>query len=224
MNQPPRLSTKTKPFKLSKKLENKTKNNFEIVISRYDEDISWCENYKKFITIYNKGEDNINYPFIKLENKGHLADTILRHIINNYDNLADVTFFSHGSYNYRGDQIIREEGECHRYFEDFISCESNTLVIIPKKSPPGSSTWYGYPDTLSNVYKRIFNKNYIDNYYWSCGKWISVSKEKIRNSPKEIYQKMLDFVLEDWQGKEPPQNIYRTRGIFIERIITQAFV
>ena len=36
-------------------------------------------------------------PYIKLENKGHLADTILRHIIKNYDNLADVTFFTHGS-------------------------------------------------------------------------------------------------------------------------------
>lgn len=223
MNQPPRLSTKTKPFKLSKKLENKTKNNFEIVISRYDEDISWCENYKNFVTIYNKGEDNINYPFIKLENKGHLADTILRHIINNYNNLADVTFFSHGSYNYRSDQLIKEEGNCHRFFEDFITCEPNTLVTIQQKCPVGSVSWYGYPEILSDVYERIFNKKYNDNSNWSRGKWISVSKEKIRNSSKEIYQKMLDFVLEDWQGKEPPQNIYRTRGIYIERIILHAF-
>ena len=224
MNTPQRLTTKTKPFKLSKKLENKTKKNFEIVIARYDEDVSWCDNYKNFVTIYNKGKDNINYPFIKLENKGHLADTILRHIINNYDNLADVTFFSHGSYNYRNDQIIKEEGNCHRYFDDFVSCHSNTLVIIPRRSPHGSSTFNNYPDTLSNVYEKIFNKKYIANYNWSCGKWISVSKEKIRNSPKEIYQKMLDFVLADWNGEEPPQNIYRTRGIFIERIITQAFI
>jgi hypothetical protein len=223
MDQPCRLSIKTQPFKLSKKLENKTKNNFEIVISRYDEDLSWCENYKKFVTIYNKGEDNISYPFIKLENKGHLADTILRHIINNYDNLADVTFFSHGSYNYRNDQLIKEEGPCHRFFEDFISCDPNTLVTIQRKCPVGSYSWYGYPEILSDVYERIFNKKYNDNSHWSCGKWISVSKENIRNSPKEIYQKMLDFVLEDWQGTEPPQHIYRTRGIYIERIILHAF-
>lgn len=221
---PPRLSTRTKPFQLSKKLENKTKENFEIVVARYDEDLSWCENYKNFVTIYNKGENDLNYPSIPLENKGHLADTILRHIITNYDVLADVTFFSHGSYNYRRDQIIKEKGKCHRFFEDFVSCDANTFVIIPKKAPPGSSTWYNYPTTLAKVYKRIFHKKYENNYYWSCGKWISVSKEKIRKSPKEIYQRMLDFVLEDWHGKEPPQNIYRTRGIFIERIITQAFV
>lgn len=59
-----RLSSITKPWKLSKKLIGKTKKNFEIVVSRYDEDISWCENYKDFVTIYNKGIDNLDYPSI----------------------------------------------------------------------------------------------------------------------------------------------------------------
>ena len=106
MNIPKRLTSNTPPFSFNKKLTNLSKSNFEIVISRYDEDISWSNNYKKFRTIYNKGDDNIEKPYIKLENKGHLADTILRHIIINYDNLADVPFFTHGSFNYRNDQIV----------------------------------------------------------------------------------------------------------------------
>lgn len=212
------------PFKLSKKLEGKTKENFEIVIARYDEKMMWCYNYKDYITIYNKGEDNMIYPNIKLENKGHLADTILRHIINNYDKLADVTFFTHGSFNYRPDQIIKESGKCHKLFEDFISCEPNTLVYIPRTDlPKKNDIFYNYPDTIGNIYKQIFNEDYIPNFQWSCGKWISVSKENIRKSPIELYKKMLEFVLADFNGKPPSQHIYRTRGIFIERILLKAF-
>jgi hypothetical protein len=219
-----RLSNIQLPFKFSNNLKDKTKNNFEIVIARYDEELLWCDNYKDFITIYNKGEDNLQYPSIQIENKGHLADTILNHIITNYDNLADVTFFTHGSFNYRPDQIIQESGKCHKKFSDFILCEPNTLVYIPRNDlPPKDGTFYNYPDTIANIYKRIFNEEYKPNFKWGCGKWISVSKELIRNSPVEIYKKMLEFVLEDFENEVPTQDIYRTRGIFIERLLLQAF-
>lgn len=48
MDIPKRLTSKIIYFKFDEKLNNKNKNNFEIVISRYDEDISWSNNYKKF--------------------------------------------------------------------------------------------------------------------------------------------------------------------------------
>ena len=92
---PPRLKSSYEPFIYNNNLDNKSKSDFEIVVARYDEDINWCKNYKKFVTVYNKGKDNLSLQdvsCISLENKGHLADTILRHIINNYDNLSDVTF------------------------------------------------------------------------------------------------------------------------------------
>ena len=54
-----------------------------------------------------------------------------------------------------------------------------------------------------------------------AGKWISVSKENIRKTPKAFYQKMLEFVLKDYNGETPSQHIYRTRGIYIERFILQ---
>ena len=92
MTIPPRCTTYTPPFKFEEKLKSLNKNNFEIVISRYDENIDWSNNYKNFRTIYNKGKNDIESPYIKLDNKGHLADTILKHIINNYNNLSDVTF------------------------------------------------------------------------------------------------------------------------------------
>ena len=221
----PRLSGVGVPFKMSSKLENKCKTNFEMVVSRYDEDISWTRNYSEFRTVYNKGNHHSEYDYVKLENKGHLADTLLRHIINNYENLADVTFFTHGSINYRNDQIIKENGACRRKWSDFIATDSNTLVYIPRYDlPNGGDTVYGYKDNTETVYVRIFNRKYVPNFAWSCGKWISASRSQIRNCPKEVYQRMLDFVLEPHNGEEPSQEIYRTRGIFIERFIIHAMV
>jgi hypothetical protein len=71
----------------------------ELVIARYNEDILWLNKVKnKIITVYNKGEDNINKKFkaIPLPNIGRESHTYLTHIINNYDNLADLTIFSQG--------------------------------------------------------------------------------------------------------------------------------
>ena len=224
MNIPKRLNTKTKPFLFNKKLTNLTKKNFEMVIARYDEDISWSDNYKKFRTIYNKGSDNIKKPYKKLENRGHLADTILRHIINNYNKLADVTFFTHGSFNYRDDQLIKERGKCHKKFKEFIKTDKKTLVYIERSDlPPPTGTYYNYEETMEDVYKYIFNNKYIPNFKWGCGKWISVSKKRIRRTPIKTYKKMLQFVLKEYNNEEPSQHIYRTRGIYIERFILQCF-
>ena len=46
-------------------LNNKTKKNFELVITRYNEDISWSDNYIDYRTIYNKGNENVSYEYIK---------------------------------------------------------------------------------------------------------------------------------------------------------------
>ena len=107
---PPRLTVIMPPFKLVPSLKFYTKKNFEMVISRYDEDISWSKNYIQFRTIYNKGKpfDDTSIHYIPRKNVGHLAETILHHIITNYDHLATTTFFTHGSFNYRNDQIIKE--------------------------------------------------------------------------------------------------------------------
>lgn len=224
-NIPNRCKSITPPFSLLPILLGETKKTFEIVIARYDEDISWSNNYKSFRTVYNKGDNHSDYDYIKLENKGHLADTILRHIINNYDKLADVTFFSHGSYNYRPDQIIKESHPCSKLWRNFITTDKKALIYIERKDLISRTTkFYNYKDTIGVVYERIFNRTYKQIEKWSIGKIMSVGSEVIRKSPIELYKRMLDFVLEPYEGKEPSQHLYRLRGIYIERLILQAFI
>ena len=80
----------------------------EIVVARYNENLDWLKKIKKSkdlkITVYNKGNNDINVPFISLANIGRESHTYLYHIINNYDNLADQTIFC------QGDSIFHSPG------------------------------------------------------------------------------------------------------------------
>jgi hypothetical protein len=94
-------------------------NRLEIVISRFNEDLKWTTTgiFNNFTYIvYNKGDNdnfeksNIN-KIINLKNVGRCDHTYLYHIINNYNNLSDITLFLPGSLdlpekNFRATQIL----------------------------------------------------------------------------------------------------------------------
>ena len=215
-----RLTTHTLPFNMVPVLKDKNKTNFELVIARYDEDIHWSDNYAAFRTVYNKGEP-LECENIPLENKGHLADTILKHIILRYNTLSDTTFFCHGSLNYRKDQQIKETIPCHVLWQDFISLKKNTCVFIPRNDLEKSSHKYHHNSkTVGEVYKQFFKREYRPNFLWACGLWISVSKELIHKQSIEFYKEMHDWILEG----NPTQDEYRARGIYIERFLLHAFL
>jgi len=99
-------------------LDNKIDNNIlnantdpheiELVIARYNENLNWVnmDPFDKYpVYLYNKGPNdnytvnNKNVRIKKLNNVGKCDHTYLYHIIENYDNLADVTVFLPGSVN-----------------------------------------------------------------------------------------------------------------------------
>lgn len=70
----------------------------DLVVARYNEDVNWLKKVPKNINIilYNKGNDDIEFKYIKLDNIGRESHTYLYHIINNYDKLANKTIFTQG--------------------------------------------------------------------------------------------------------------------------------
>ena len=68
----------------------------ELVISRFNEDISWIKKVPSSIkvTIYNKGKNDISFDSINLPNVGRESNTYLEHILRNYHQLATTTIFS----------------------------------------------------------------------------------------------------------------------------------
>ena len=92
---------------LSNRSTDSDANSYDVVISRYNEDISWIQQ-KPFaelnVICYNKGTqqlDDVCKPptcnIISLKNVGRESHTYLYHIIKNYENLAPVTIFLPGS-------------------------------------------------------------------------------------------------------------------------------
>jgi hypothetical protein len=81
-------------------LPSKTKPH-AIVLARYSEDVSWAARWAtQFdVFVYNKGAQispAFNGRWLSLPNVGREAHTYLSHIVDNYDNLHDVTIFLQG--------------------------------------------------------------------------------------------------------------------------------
>lgn len=67
--------------------------NFCIVVARYNEDLEWTKLLSNVI-IYNKGTPLTNdFNQILLNNVGREGHAYYKHIYDNYDKLADYTFF-----------------------------------------------------------------------------------------------------------------------------------
>jgi hypothetical protein len=71
------------------------------VIARYDEPIGWLADLGDVrLTVYNKGPSPVELPQgpaaeeRRAPNRGREGETYLRHILNHYDELAEVTVFS----------------------------------------------------------------------------------------------------------------------------------
>jgi len=76
---------------------------FELIIARYDEDLSWLRRVPNtfHITVYNKGQalSSLNHQSLTitaLPNIGHEDQTYLHHLVTRYDDLADVMVFCQG--------------------------------------------------------------------------------------------------------------------------------
>ena len=127
-------------------------NLIEIVVARYNEDLSWTKEYpfNQFkYTIYNKGtNDTFTKPSIyrvfQLPNVGRCDHTYLYHIVNNYAVLAPITIFLPGSI-----QISHKRETAVKLIDHILSC--NNAVFLGFKT--------------SNI-KDEFKKFYLDN--WSA--------------------------------------------------------
>jgi len=118
---------------------NCKRNNYEnfnikkdLIIARYNEDVDYLDDeiFQEFnIIIYNKGNPltldclNKNVKVIDLPNVGREGHTHLYHIINNYDNLADVTMFIPGSW-----KLPNKQGWTIEYLKKLK--ETNTTVLF----------------------------------------------------------------------------------------------
>jgi len=189
------------------------KPSIDLVVARYEEDISWVnelpiDSYSQ-VYIYNKGTDReFSIPkstIIPLPNYGRESHTYLYHVIQNYDSLADVTFFVPGSGWHRDDKKNRIER-----IVDYLKKKASSVIIGHKEENYITTTYDFSIDTweVTNEANRKKNsdtkltpaldrplRNWFEkrfpNESITCVSYtgiFAVSREDIRKKPKEFYE------------------------------------
>jgi len=199
---------------------------FKIVVSRFDENISWLTNEGYECVIYNKGTKLNIENEIMSTNVGRESTSYLMYIIDNYDCLPEVVVFTQA-------KICdhRSEGNDINYL---LKMKNDALLLKNKKSLPYITTcnsdkcknpflendfnvWNIIPNTKYKddkfiIFKDWFEKNinacYPDPMCMYLNGLFAVRKELILNNPLAYYKTLLEEVNYDINPME---------GHFMER-------
>eukprot|EP01038_Epipyxis_sp_PR26KG_P012950 gene12950-17365_t len=193
----------------------------QIVIAHYEENLDWIpSSWSKMVSIYNKDtssynetnntisniknkvddsstQDNLNFFTEQLPNVGRESHTYLYHIISNYDQLADVTYFTQGHpFDHAPDFL--ELVDANVGIVDpflFLGCQQTTIqnqnVSKYQKSFPGIQA--GFNRTISTLFGTYVN---LPKITFSPGAIFCVQREKIHERSIEFYKmaiKLLDY-------------------------------
>ena len=209
----------------------KIKNNF-LVISNYNNDLSWIPEYTNNYIIYDKRSDKLPIPssidpkkIIKADIYGYNSHTYFTYIIDNYDNLPDCIIFAKG---WTFPRHIRKErfdaimnNSWFTPIEDFETY--NPIFPVSFISPDGglceiNNSWYlkrwktkyftNFNDFLRFVYKNPVIPLYTR---FSPGGDFIAPKENILKLPKVVYENLRLFMSHD---REPGETHMIERAMF----------
>jgi hypothetical protein len=191
----------------------------ELVISRYNEPLDWLQYINHYdidyITCYNK---NITYQnsfinkIVDLPNVGKCDHSYVYHIVENYNNLADVTIFLPGScdMSYKVEKTnlvinkalqtkntvfygnyINKNDLYDFYLKSYVTQNENNARIN------GSSLLKSCkPNKFGKWYEQVFGKYDIE--FVSYKGIFAVSREHIQNRPLSFYQDLIKYIDDDF--------------------------
>lgn len=189
--------------------------NIEIVIAVFKENIDWVKlyNLEDKSIIYNKLKgrtfENKYKKIINLENIGREGHTYLYHIINNYDNLSDITIFTQGIPFDHSNDFIKKINEISNIdFNNKFMNLGHRLINITNYV---CKHHQGIP--IKEICDNLFI-NCPNNFVFAPGAIFAVHKEKILSRPKKFYEKCI---------KDLENEICPINGYVYERIWSLIF-
>lgn len=203
-----------------------------VIIARYREDVSWAEALGYEYIVYDKGGDPAGNAR-PLPNIGREAHTYFRHIVDEYDNLADSNVFVQGSPFDHLDQagkgspemlrsMIAEVVERRIPFGGFawfkLQCDHLGRPHDMRK-PENENRWAGWGRDIpvGEVFTKLFGVEPPERIISRAPTGnFSVTGERIRTRPREFYAYALSLVEAD------PDDAFNT-GHAIERLWQHIF-
>ena len=167
------------------------------VVSRYNKNVDWVyklKNVNKFC-IYDKEnpENEYNIPV----NKGNEASVYLKYIIDNYNNLADFTFFIHDdeyAWHHSG-SIIDKFDEAVASNKLYYNINDNCVLgsIVSNYWYHDILVWYStYVEKYISM-RDLPNIDWTQNYRGSAQ--FLVHKSLITNLPLEFYENLYNWII-----------------------------
>jgi len=177
-----------------------------LVIARYNEPLKWIQKIdpsKCSYVVYNKGNEDLpaDYNVVNVPNEGREAETYLRYIIDNYDNLNGYIMFCQGNpFDHMEKLVVGTERlgmnsskGCENDILDFM----NTFEPNTDFTPLGS--WFacniqGHPHFNHNMKFEMDHMftNFKKQYIWFVqGAQFIVSADAIHRRPLSFYKKLL---------------------------------
>jgi hypothetical protein len=154
----------------------------EVVISKYNEDSEWIKRINHKTIVYDKSDNPIEGS-IHRPNIGREAETLLFHIIKNYNRLPDLTIFLQGDprsnpVKYTYDEVIDEINKEHEHkLKTILTWEGYTNI---------RNYWLKSCAVLNDV---LFEPN-DDMVTYSSGVQYVIPKELILNRPLDLYRSL----------------------------------
>ena len=180
-----------------------------LIISRFNEDISWLKSHKDFnLFIYNKG-DAINDKYFKniinLKNVGRESHTWLYHIVNNYNNLDEVNIFLQGRIDDLNCMAFKNPNHYCNILDKYGFAASRYGILGPfhwkynvgiEKNNKYKSKWEAHEISRSEEGFRKFSENLFPNIpkivATSYGGCFAIKKDLIKKYELSFYSKLLD--------------------------------
>jgi len=145
------------------------KNNVEIVVARYNESLTWLNEYPfnqfEYI-VYNKG-DNDNFvktnvkEIVRLPNVGRCDHTYLYHIVANYDKLSNIVVFFPGSVN-----MQNKLPKAHKILNNIIASNYEKAFFVGSYHNSIKNDLYHFSlDSYKCSYSENANKNRESHLY-----------------------------------------------------------
>lgn len=175
----------------------------ELVIAAYDREYTWINNLKDTkVTIYRKGDNPLQEGEILIKpNVGRDVHTFFYHIINNYDNLSDVTFFSQ---DYPFDHISNYveiinnnqdmwDLEAHQKNEGcWFFCTQYGILECNKNGEPH------HPGlNIESIWNELFETSCPDVLNFVPTGHFAITKEQAKKIPLSTYKKILNILETD---------------------------
>lgn len=162
----------------------------EIVVARYREDLIWTEPFQSQCTIYDKSELPVGpadfYRVILRSNTGREAETYLYHIINQYDRLADTTFFV------QGNPLPHLEP---KRLEQLLRLRYDRFTWIGQHWAVEDEHGYpSFPDSrIGELYHLIFRHPPPLLFTFVAGACFAVPRDVVLARPRDFYERALQI-------------------------------